>query len=417
MFVVMIGYGLTLPVLPFYIQRMAMSKGASTFEAILQVGILTGIFSLMQFFFAPLWGKLTDSLGRRPLFLTGLLGYTFSMLFFAVGTNLFMLYTARIIGGILSAAVLPISGAAVADMTSEKDRGRGMAWLGTARGMGVVVGPAMGAFLSRSDFHVAFRFWHFRIDGFSIPFFAAAVLALLALVTAMRWLPETLKLPGRHSTAQWFYFKNMLEPGFVRRIIPRRLVLFMVLAFLSYFALALFEGTFALHAKLQGQFGPTEMGWVFTMCGIVMAATQGTLVAYFMEHFDEKLLLAPGFILMCTGLVLLMTSQNIIFVLLYVALFAFGVALITPSLAALVSKQAGQSAGAAMGKLSAANNLGQASGPAVGGLLFNYHIHAPYLLTALLLGAAAIFLLFTMFGQSDHYGSRNPAAAERDQSW
>lgn len=171
LFVVMTGYGLILPVLPFYIERMALAKGVTLREASFQVGLLTGIFALMQFFFAPLWGKWSDRLGRRPLFSVGLGGYALGMFLFGIGTNLAMLYAARILGGILSAAVLPIANAYVADVTSEKDRGRGMAWLASSISLGIVVGPALGAFLSQLDLHLSYRLGHFSIDGFSLPFF------------------------------------------------------------------------------------------------------------------------------------------------------------------------------------------------------------------------------------------------------
>ncbi len=115
LFVVMIGYGITLPVLPFYVERLALAEGATVSEASFQVGVLTGIFALMQFFFAPLWGKWSDRLGRRPLFVMGLAGYAISMVLFGMGTNLATLYAARILGGILSAAVLPMANAYVAD--------------------------------------------------------------------------------------------------------------------------------------------------------------------------------------------------------------------------------------------------------------------------------------------------------------
>ncbi|MHC4686644.1 MAG: MFS transporter [Planctomycetota bacterium] len=249
LFVVMIGYGLTLPVLPFYIERLALAEGATVSEASFQVGVLTGIFALMQFFFAPLWGKWSDQLGRRPLFSMGLGGYAISMFLFGMGTNLAMLYAARILGGILSAAVLPMANAYVADVTSEKDRGRGMAWLGSAISLGIVVGPALGAFLSQLDLHLTYRFAHFSIDGFSVPFFAAGLLSLLTLAAAMGWLPESLEpqcveLPGQRA-----HVETTLNLKSTRWFVPGWLGPFLVLAFLNQFALATFEGTFALHAQ------------------------------------------------------------------------------------------------------------------------------------------------------------------------
>lgn len=118
------------------------------------------------------------------------------MIFFAIGTNLTMLYAARIVGGFLSAAVLPVAGAYVSDVTSEKARSHGMTWLGSATGLGVVFGPVMGAFLSQTDFHFTYQFNHFKINSFSIPFFGAALFSLSSLWAAIKWLPEPCNPPG-----------------------------------------------------------------------------------------------------------------------------------------------------------------------------------------------------------------------------
>jgi DHA1 family multidrug resistance protein-like MFS transporter len=401
LFVVMIGYGATLPVLPFYIERLALAEGATSSEASFQVGVLTGIFALMQFLFAPFWGKWSDRLGRRSLFLVGLSGYAISMVLFGIGTNLGMLYAARILGGILSAATLPVANAYITDITSEKERGRGMAWLGSAIGLGIVVGPALGAFLSQFDFHLTYRFGHFKVDGFSIPYFSAALLSLLALGAGMRWLPESLKLPLVELPAHRVHLKETLRPKPTRWFISGWLAPFLALAFLNQFALAIFEGTFALHAKQVIQYGPSETALVFVMCGFIMAAAQASVVAWLMGRFGEEPLLPTGFALMGVALAMLMTTRGMALILTYVALFALGVALITPSLAALVSKRAGRQPGVTLGQLNAANSLGLASGPVVGGYLFIWQIHAPYLLTALLLVAAAVYGVIAMTHWSD----------------
>jgi DHA1 family multidrug resistance protein-like MFS transporter len=389
LFVIMTGYGLTLPVLPFYIERLALNSDETARQAAFHLGLLTGIYSFMQFIFAPLWGRWSDRMGRRPLFLIGLFGFAFSMFFFALGTNLTMLYSARIIGGMLSAAILPIASAFVADITDDHNRARGMAWLGAATGLGVVFGPVMGSFLNKWGIHRAFTFGYFSIDDFSIPFFSASMLAFLSLAIAIFWFPESLSRSRRNRLDA---SKSMFKP----KMIPRWLFFFLILAFLDYFALATFEGTFALHAKLLIHFGPFEMGWVFAVCGLVMAISQGTLVPALIGRFGELSLLPSGFSLMSMGLVLLMTTINLLFIMLYVAVFALGVALITPTLASMVSKRSGRNIGTALGRLTAANNLGQAAGPMVGGVLIGWEIHLPYLLTALLMGIAALFVPLTI---------------------
>ena len=132
LFVVMIGFGITLPVLPFYVERLALRAGASRQSVVLHVTMLTGVYALMQLIFAPVWGHWSDRIGRRPLILLGIGGYVVAQVIFGLSTSLGLLYVARVIGGVLSSATLPVSAAYVADMTTTEERSRGMAWLGTA---------------------------------------------------------------------------------------------------------------------------------------------------------------------------------------------------------------------------------------------------------------------------------------------
>ena len=178
--------------LPFYVERLALEAGASRQSIVLHVTLLTGVYALMQLVFAPLWGRWSDRIGRRPLILIGIAGYVVAQVMFGLSTSLWLLYAARIVGGILSSATLPVSAAYVVDMTTKEERSRGMAWLGTAASLGVVVGPALGGLLSRRDWHFNWSAGHFRVDGFSTPFFAAALLGLLTLLAALRWLPESM---------------------------------------------------------------------------------------------------------------------------------------------------------------------------------------------------------------------------------
>ena len=128
----MIGLGITQPVLPFYVERLALGEGASRQAVAMHIGMITGVFALGQLLFAPVWGRWSDRTGRQPLLLIGIAGYAVAQILFGLATSLWLLYAARILGGILSSAALPVAAAYVADMTTEQDRGRGMASLGTA---------------------------------------------------------------------------------------------------------------------------------------------------------------------------------------------------------------------------------------------------------------------------------------------
>jgi len=125
LFVVMTGYGMTLATLPFFIERMA-SRGAITNTALVaHIGMLTGIFALMQLFFAPVWGKWSDCIGRRPVILLGLGGFSVGSMLFGLSSGLIGLYTSRIIAGMMAAAILPIAAAYVSDLTNQDERAGG----------------------------------------------------------------------------------------------------------------------------------------------------------------------------------------------------------------------------------------------------------------------------------------------------
>ena len=275
----MVGYGLTLMVLPFFIERLALDAGATPRMVFIHVGALTGVFALMQFFFAPFWGKWSDRIGRRPLFLIGLGGNAFSNVFFGLGTSLPLLYAARILGGIISSAILPTVTAYVADLTSESERGKGMAWLGSATGLGVVAGPVLGAWLSELKWHLTFRFGHFYADAFSTPFFVAALLSLLTLSLALMMLPESSKVGGMLKAGLTLRRrKQQKRPPILdtqRKLFSEPLMGLFLLSFVGQFALSLFEGTFALHGQRVMRFGPAQLGAVFMVCGLVMALARG----------------------------------------------------------------------------------------------------------------------------------------------
>lgn len=168
LFVGMIGLGMTMPVLPFYAERLALAGGASRAAVAFHVTALTSVYALTQLLFAPLWGQQSDRFGRRRLVLIGLLGSAFAQMWFGMATSLWLLYSVQIIGGILSSVTLVVASACVADRTSDEERGLGMAWLGTTVSLGVVVGLALGGLTVRKGLHLMGRFGHLRIDSFSL---------------------------------------------------------------------------------------------------------------------------------------------------------------------------------------------------------------------------------------------------------
>ncbi|MBI6545400.1 MAG: MFS transporter, partial [Cyanobacteria bacterium NC_groundwater_1444_Ag_S-0.65um_54_12] len=181
LFLAMAGFGIIIPALPYYTAQLQGETATVGFT----VGLLMASYSLVQFICAPLWGHLSDRLGRRPVFLFGLLGFTGSFLLMGLAQSLPWLFAARILGGLLAAALLPAALAMVSDLTSAADRARGMGIAGAAMGLGFVFGPAIGGLLARGN-------------DFRPPFFAAAVTALLTLFLSSFALPES---KPRHESA------------------------------------------------------------------------------------------------------------------------------------------------------------------------------------------------------------------------
>lgn len=393
LFVVNIGFGVVLPVLPFYTERLALAEGISPDLVSIHVGLLTGIYAFMQLVFAPLWGRWSDRLGRKPLLLFGISGYALAQLMFGVSSTLWLLYSARIVGGVLSSAVIPAAAAYVSDKTDEKERNRGMAWLGTAMSLGVVVGPALGGLLTKRDWHFGAKFGHFVVDGFSTPFFVAAALALLALLIATKLLPESLvprkiREQKRSSKMVWRDIESKLRP-------------LLVLAFIGQLGLALFEATFALLASARFNYGPAEVGVIFVVCGSIMAVFQAAVVGYVTIRIREIYQIAAGFVFMGLSLAFLASIQDSTLVYLFVGSMAFGMALIIPNLSALISKRIHKNnTGAAFGLQSVANNLGQTGGPILGGFLFAWSIGIPFLLAGTLLFSTGVIVIWqTVFAQ------------------
>ena len=385
LFVVMIGLGITLPILPFYVERLALAEGVSRKSVIMHVSLLTGVYSFGQLIFAPIWGRLSDRTGRRPLILIGIGGFVLSQILFGLSTSLAWLYVARILGGMLSAAIFPVSAAYVADMTTKQERARGMAWLGSAVSLGFVVGPALGGLLSRTNLHLSARFGHFRMDGFSIPFFASAFFGLIPLFTAIRYMPESLAAPKtfvtreeKVSNSDWRYQTRSLGP-------------LLGLSLIGQFGLASFEAVFALYAQAKLNYGPTEVGAVFLVCGLVMTLFQMGAVGSLAGRIREIYQIGAGFALMGASLGLLVTAHKTYLIYLLVGLLALGTAIVSPNITALISKLAvNRGVGVTLGIQSAANSLGQATAPLLGGALFVWKMKAPFLMTGALLGMVGL---------------------------
>ncbi|MEX0601288.1 MAG: MFS transporter, partial [Rhodothermales bacterium] len=373
LFIAMIGFGITLPVLPFFVERLAIGEAAGEATVAFHVGALTSAYALTQLVAAPLWGLWSDRHGRKPLIVIGLGGFAAAQAAFGLGSSLPLLYAARLVAGIFSGALLTGSSAYVADTLPESTRGRGMAWMGTALSLGFFVGPVLSGLLARRDWHVRVTAEHLIFDGFSIPFFAAAGLALATLPFVFAALPESLGVAGRtdkvHDRVRW--------TG-----LGRRLKDLLALVFFSQAALALFEAVFALYADRVLRFRLAEIGYAFAVCGLVMALFQGGTVGFLAGRVHSRQQITAGFGLFGMGIGLLLWVRSVAAVLVVVGLLALGVALVTPNLLTLVANRSGRSVGAALGLQNTFSSVGQIAGPLAGGLLFGLQVDLPFQVTA-----------------------------------
>jgi DHA1 family multidrug resistance protein-like MFS transporter len=240
--VVMLGYGMIQPILPFLIT----SLGASGRD----LGILAAVYAAMQLVFAPLWGTLSDRIGRKPVMLIGVLGYAIAMFIFGISTRFWMLFLARTFSGVLSSAAMPTAMAYLSDNMPEKKRSGAMGQLGAAVGLGVVLGPLLGGLLSS--------------DSLSLPFFIGAGLALVALLLVYLLLPESHPPQPAASTLQketfwrWSVLKRILRS-------PAGMLLFLVL--IMSFGMTNFQNIAGLYVLKKFQFDTRQVGAMWMVIG------------------------------------------------------------------------------------------------------------------------------------------------------
>jgi DHA1 family multidrug resistance protein-like MFS transporter len=294
---------------------------------------------------------------------------------FGFVSELGVLYLLRVLSGAATAGMLVASTAYVADSTTEDDRASGMAWFGAAMSLGLVAGPALGGLLTRPG--LALEAGAFRLDGYSLPFVSAAALAGVVLVAARRSLPESsVGCSARHR----------LRAALAVAPDRRRLHQLLGLVVASQFGLALFEGTFALYARNRLDLGPAGVSLAFTVCGLIMGGMQLFAVRALARVIRPMLQVSSGLVLMGAGSATLVLTRSFPAVLALIAVFALGMALVTPNLSALISGPGGPGTGTALGLKSAAGNIGQFIGPLLGGLLLEWRPTSPFLVSGIVLG-------------------------------
>jgi len=368
--IMMMGFGIIIPILPDLVVMFGGSGVA--------MGALMAIFSAMQFLFSPMWGSLSDRFGRKPILMIGVFGNAISMVALGLSTQLWMLFAARGLAGVLSSATLPTAMAYISDSTDVKSRGGGMGVIGAAMGLGMILGPGAGGILS----------------GISLqaPFYFAAGLSLLAMIAIWSFLPESLasaeretalSLKGPQIKAMW---ESLLGP----------IAFLFIAAFMISFAVTNFEGIYAYYAKERYGYGPETIGVILTAIGVVSVVSQGALTGIATRKFGEVKVIKASLIASVVGFLVMLLAENLTMVIITASFFILANAMLRPAVASLISQRTTQGQGIAMGLNNAYMSLGRVIGPLWAGAVIDINLSFPFITGAavMLLGfiASLVFL-------------------------
>jgi len=368
LFVVMLGYGIIIPILPFYIESM----GAGGME----LGLLVASYAVMRLIFGPIWGGLSDRIGRKPILLIGILGYAVTMVWFGLANTLWMLFAARILSGVLSSATAPTTMAFIGDSTPENERGGGMGLLGAAGGIGTIVGPVLGGFLAS--------------ESLSTPFFLAAGLSVLSLLLAIVFLPESLPVEARRSSQE---IEKLIDLKGWGQAINGPIGSLLILTFISTCGLMIFANVFGLFSLEKFDFEPDDVGVMMMVLGLVSALAQGVLAGPLTKKWGDETVIKGGLLATALGFGLMLLANTYITILLATAFFALTVALQIPALTSLTSRRATVPQGIAMGLSNSFVSLGRIVGPILGGMVLDINLNLPYISGA---GFMLLGFLFSM---------------------
>lgn len=348
-FIDLVGFGIVIPLLPFYVE------GSRIHGTPRHVGLLFASYSVMQFIFAPILGRLSDKHGRRPVLLISIIGTGISFLILGFASTLWMLFVGRILDGITGGNISTAQ-AYIADSTTKENRAKGMGLIGAAFGLGFIFGPAIGGILSH---------W-----GIGVPFFFAAGLAFANAILLYFTLPETVTTdhPARVSAAggrNWHdVMKSLKQPklGFV-----------LLIYFLFIVAFSIMTTTFSLFTKFRFGYTAERTGYLFAYVGIIGAFIQGGLIGRLAKQFGEVTLVMVGASLFAVSLFLIPLTgphTGLLALLAVGGAFAIGNSLATPSLTTLASKSANESQqGVVLGVTQSVASLARALGPTIQAVL------------------------------------------------
>jgi DHA1 family tetracycline resistance protein-like MFS transporter len=332
----LIGFGIIIPLLPFYAQTFGASP--------LTIGLLFASFSVAQLFASPVLGAWSDKWGRRPVLIFSLIGTVVSFVMLAVAHSLAMLFAARLVDG-LSGGNITTARAYIGDITTEENRAKSFGLLGAAFGLGFIIGPGLGGLFARISY--------------TAPIWAAAAITVVATLLAWLWLPETVHRVNAVSGSPWRALRELSGRAGLRRLFA--------IDFLYWGSFAVYQTTFALFGARRFGFDATHTGYLLAAFGFLGVLVQVGLVGPVVKRLGETRTLTAGLIFAAIGWGGSAMTHSLPFFLALLVPGALGIGLCNPSLVSLVSGAAGRhEQGRVQGAAGALESLGRTIGPVWG---------------------------------------------------
>ncbi|MDG2241938.1 MAG: MFS transporter [Rhodospirillaceae bacterium] len=373
-FIGLTGVGIIIPLFPFFGEQV----GASPAE----ITMLMAVFALGQFVAAPIWGWWSDRVGRKPVFIITLAGSAVAYLMLGLAETVPALLVSRLVGGLM-AGNIPVAFAAASDVTSGEDRSKIMGRVGAAFSLGFIFGPAIGGLLAGPEP---------QASNFLVIAMLAAGLCLFAVIVTIIFFKET--HPRERRSAKPVSLRLISLKGAGRYLTLPVLGALIGVNFIFVAGASMMDSTFALYAFKEHGFGPSDIGFLFTYMGVVMAIVQGGTIGPLTKKFGDAKVLRAGLFVYITGLGLMVVATGLYSVLLSLTFLTVGNALFVPSSSSLASQHApGAEQGAALGVFQAAGNLGRVLTPAFSGVIFaTYGTTAPFVVAIVLISPTLLLI-------------------------
>lgn len=368
LFIVMTAIGLVIPILSFYVK----SFGASAQT----LGWLVASYSIMQFLSAPFWGRWSDIYGRKPILVVGMIGFCGAEFLFAFANSIWMLFASRFVAGLFGTAIMPAAMAYVGDVTADEERTKGMGFISASMGLGIVVGPAVGGWLSN---------W-----GIRVPFFVAGFAALGAAIFTFFLLKESLTKEEIRNN------RKQETPKFIHQIraAAKSCIgpLFIFLLIMS-FGLANFQSIFSFYAMEQLNLSATSIGWIFLWIGLVGVLVQIFSLERLIKKFGQSVVVTSAFLIGGVAFLFLTFFYSLWVVVIATGLFSVSNALLRPALNTLVSRMTKQKQGETMGLSNGAVSLGNVLGPIVASQTYTKVAYGPFIIGSIVMFTMPYFVL------------------------